>query len=408
MRVGVFHPGLQTPHQRAVAFQDAGALAWFATSAYFHPESLPVRWADHLPRQIGAPLRSRLLKRYHPPLENRHVRRMGYIEFLELALRRLHAGGLVRRVNAWGNRRFGEQVIKLIQREPVDVVWGFDTSSLEVFRWAKKRGITCVLDQTQGHPAAMNAVLSAEAARHPEFFDSMFQPLPETAIRQQDEEAELADVVVCGSESCAATMRAHGCDPAKLRVVGYGYDERLFPAEPPARPPLDGRPLRLLFAGQIGGRKGMAYLLPAIERLPRDVAELTLVGRRYVPGRTFARYAGRVTHVPQVRRSEIVRHFREADCFIFPSLFEGSAIVLKEAIGAGLGLIQSRSAGEGARDGENGLVLDEISVEAVAEAIRALHADPARLEAWQRASWRIRGDHTWSRYHARIRELLGL
>lgn len=408
MRVGVFHPGLQTPHQRAVAFQDAQALAWFATSAYFHPESLPVRAAGRLPQGVGAPLRRRLLKRHHPPLDNRHVRRLGYIEFLELALRRLHLNGLVRRVNAWGNRRFGYEVIKLIQREPVDVVWGFDTSSLEVFRWAKRRGITCVLDQTQGHPAAMNEVLSAEAARHPEFFEGGFRPLPEAAIRQQDEEAELADIIVCGSESCAATMRAHGTDPGKLRVIGYGYDARLFPGEPPARPPLDGRPLRLMFAGQIGARKGMAYLLPALERLPREVAELTLVGHLFLPGRTFARYRERVTHVPQVPRGDIVRHYCRADCFVFPSLFEGSAVVLKEAIGAGLGVIQSRAAGDGARPGDNGMVLEEVSVEAVAEAIRALHADPARLEAWQRASWHRRGEHTWSHYHARLRELMGL
>jgi len=62
----------------------------------------------------------------------------------------------------------------LIQREPVDVLWGYNTSSLEVFRWAKKQGIRCILDQTIGHCAAMNRVMLAEQTRNPEFFPRNF------------------------------------------------------------------------------------------------------------------------------------------------------------------------------------------------------------------------------------------
>jgi hypothetical protein len=37
MKVGVFHPGTQHSWQTALAFQEAGTLAWFATSIFYDP-----------------------------------------------------------------------------------------------------------------------------------------------------------------------------------------------------------------------------------------------------------------------------------------------------------------------------------------------------------------------------------
>ncbi|NIQ94070.1 MAG: glycosyltransferase, partial [Desulfuromonadales bacterium] len=71
----------------------------------------------------------------------------------------------------------------------------------------------------------------------------------------------------------------------------------------------------------------------------------------------------------------VVKHMRAADCFVFPSLFEGSAITLYEAVGAGLGIIQSAASGIGAEDGRNGLCLDTVSVDALTEAIMAVVSD---------------------------------
>jgi len=406
MRVGVFHPGAQNAWQRAVAFQDAGQLAWYATSAYFHPDSAPVRAAGHLPPGLREPARHRLLRRHFPMLDPAYVRRMGVAELAELGLRRLGADALAHPVNTWGNRRFGRQVIALMQREPVDVVWGFDTAALEVFRWAKARGITCVLDQTIGHPAAMNAVMADERARHPEFVRGHDRPFSPAWIARQDEEIALADLVLCGSDFCAETLYAHGCDPAKLRVVPYGYDETRWPGTPPERPPLDNRPLELLFAGTIGPRKGAAHLLRAIEHVLPETARLTLVGHRNIPRRTLDRYRHRVRHVPQVPPGELPALFRGADLLVLPSLFEGSALVLNEALGAGLGIVQSHAAGDGAREGRTGTILPEVSPAALAETIAALARDPDTVAAWQANAWAERPTRTWARYRARLSGVL--
>ena len=408
MRVGVVHPGSQNAWQRAYAFQEAGALGWFATSAYFHPRSAPVRAAGWVPGEHGARVQRTLLKRWFPLLDPAYVRRMGLAEFAELALRRAGRHRTAHRVNLWGNKRFAAQVIELIRREPVDVVWSYNSNSLELFRWAKARGLTCVLDQSIGHPAAETAVLATERAANPDFFLETDRGHDRAWIARNDEELDLADRVVVGSATSAATLTARGHDAAKIHIVPYGADETLFPAQPPARTPPRGRPLELLFVGAVGPRKGVHHLLPAMAKLPASLASLTLVGRLAMPRPTFARYAARVRHVRQVPRDAVVRHMTQADLFVFPSLFEGGSVALAEALGSGLGAIQSDRAGVGVTDGDSGRVLDRIDADTLADAIADAAADPERVRAWQAAAWREGRRRRWADYRAGIREVMGL
>jgi glycosyltransferase involved in cell wall biosynthesis len=407
MRVGVVHPGSQNAWQRAYAFQEAGALGWFATSAYFQPQSAPVRAANCLPPPAAVRLRRTLLKRWFPPLDPARVRRMGVAEFGELALRRAGRDRAAHRVNLWGNARFARQVIALIRREPVDVVWSYNSNSLELFRWARARGLTCVLDQSIGHPAAENAVLAAERAVHPAFFPDGDRPHDQGWIERNDEELDLAHRVIVGSATAAGTLTARGHDPAKIHVVPYGADETLFPAEPPQRAPPQGRPLELVFVGAAGPRKGMQYLLPAMATLPPSTASLTVVGRLAMPRATFARYAHRVRHIPQVPRDAVVEHMARADVFVLPSLFEGGSVALAEALGSGLGVIQSDHAGVGATDGASGRVLRHADADVLAEAIADAAAHPERVQAWQAAAWHQGRQRRWADYRAGIREVMG-
>jgi glycosyltransferase involved in cell wall biosynthesis len=402
MRVGVFHPGTQHSWQTAVGFQNAGLLAWYATSVFYDPTRWPYKLARYLPRKMSDRLNREFRRRQYALLNPAKVRQFGLWEWSEVMLRRMGRHELAEHCNERGNRAFCKQVIRLIEREPVDILWGFNTSSLEVFQWARKRGIRCVLDQTIGHPAAQNQVMLQEHERHPEFFIDSYRPLDQACIDRQNAEVAEADLVVVGSAFCARTMVENGCAPKKVLVVQYGYDESVFPAQPPQRSRSGNRPVQCLFAGEIGPRKGVAYLLQAFEKVPADKVQLTLLGRLAIPATTFKRYEDRVRYVPQVPRSEIARFFTEADCFVFPSLFEGSAIVLYEACGAGLGIIQTDRCGDGVRSAENGCVLKEISIQALTGAIESVATDPGLCERWQSASWAMRKERTWADYRQRV------
>ncbi len=402
-RVGVFHPSTQHSWQTALAFQQADRLAWYATSVFYDPARWPYRIETYLPVSLSKRINREFKRRYHRLLDPANVRHIGYWQWVQSAAHRLNAQAATRFACAYGNSRFGERVIALIERDPVDTLWGYDTSSLEVFRWARQRGIYCVLDQTLGHRLSMDRVMLAERARNPEFFDeSSFRPSSTAEIARQNEEIALADLIVVGSQSCAATLIENGCPTNKIWKISYGYDETLFPPERPQRAPLADRPVNFVFIGALNPRKGIASLLKAFARVSPARATLTLVGDLQISRGTFDRYRSMVTHVGSVPRNEVAAHFARADCFVFPSLFEGSALVLHEAIASGLGIIQSQSAGEGALAGHNGVIIKSVDTDTVEQALtRTIEAKPELIQ-WQNESWSLREDRTWSRYRSEV------
>ena len=378
---------------------------WYATSVFYDPARWPYKLERYVPGKVSERLGREFRRRQNVFLGPANVRQFGFWEWSEILLRRLKHQELADYCNERGNRAFCAQTIRLVQREPVDVLWGFNTSSLEVFQWAKNAAFAACWDQTIGHPAAQNQVMLDEQKRHPEFFIDSYRPFDQKAIDRQNAEVAEADLVVVGSDYCAKTLTDNGCPAEKIRVVHYGYDESLFPTEPPQHSVAAERPVQFLFAGEVGPRKGIAYLLQAFANLSSDKAQLTLVGRMAIPPATFKKYAGCVRHVPQVPRSEIARFFAEANCFVFPSLFEGSAIVLYEACGAGLGIIQTDRCGDGVRLGKNGCIIERITVPALTEVVKKAISDTALRQRWQEASWAIRKERTWTGYRRAVANL---
>lgn len=403
-KIGVFHLGLQHSWQTALAFQESAQLAWFATSIFYSPDAWPYRAERYLPSALKAKVGPELRRRASPLLDTSNLRLFGLTEWAEVMLRRsgLSRGGRV--MMDFSRTYFSRQVIKLLQREPVDVVWGYNGFARDVFRWAKPRGVRCVLDQTIGHYRSQNQMLRHECERFPEFFASGITPFSEEFISYQEEELELADVIIVGSDFVARTLVENGVSSAKIVVQKYGFEETEFPV-PRVRTRRAHDPARFLFLGQIHPRKGVHYLLEAFSQIPASKAELTLVGSIQIPAEVLSRYAGRVKIIPHVPRHAVPAMMAEQDCFVFPSLFEGSALVLYEAIGSGMGRIYTPMSGHSSPDGD-GILLDHVTAEALRDAVLRACDDPGRIEQWSRRAAERRPDFTWGAYRAGIRDLV--
>lgn len=159
-----------------------------------------------------------------------------------------------------------------------------------------------------------------------------------------------------------------------------------------ARPrPLDGdvapRPLRLVSVARLSREKGLADLLVAVASLVADGTPVTLnvAGSGPDEERLAAlaaelglgdrvRFAGFVPHGP-----ELVALLDDADVFVLPSHSEGLPHSVAEAMARGLPVVATAVGGipELLRDG-SGVVVAPGDPTALAAAIGALHADPAR------------------------------
>jgi glycosyltransferase involved in cell wall biosynthesis len=131
--------------------------------------------------------------------------------------------------------------------------------------------------------------------------------------------------------------------------------------------------------------KGHAYLLEAAPRIfaAHPDAHLLLVGHGVLEAELLAR-AEALGLGARVSFAGMRRDIREilslADVFALPSLSEASPVSLMEAAFMGVPSVATRVGGvpEVVRDGETGLLVPPRNVEALAEAIGGLLADPER------------------------------
>ena len=122
----------------------------------------------------------------------------------------------------------------------------------------------------------------------------------------------------------------------------------------------------------------------------------------------LAGYLGEVEHLGRVAHSEMPARMAAADVFVFPSLFEGSAVVTYEALACGLPSVVTPEAGSVVRDGTEGFLVPSRDVEALAKSMERLGED-AELRASMAEAARARAEEfDWPRYHAALRDALAI
>jgi glycosyltransferase involved in cell wall biosynthesis len=167
----------------------------------------------------------------------------------------------------------------------------------------------------------------------------------------------------------------YGVDGSRTRVIPPGAAATYFDIgqrrhAQEARPGSKGRPARALFVGGDFRRKGGALLLDRMRGPLADRCELHVATADDVtPRRGVHIYRGLGPNSP-----ELGRLFAEADMFVLPTFADCLAVVVMEAMAAGLPVITTGvgALGEMVRDGENGLLIRAGDGEALERALRAL------------------------------------
>ncbi|MET0250724.1 MAG: glycosyltransferase family 4 protein [Novosphingobium sp.] len=404
--VAVFHPGTQHSWQTALALQQLGRLAWYATSIYHQPDRFPYV-LERLPGPLGRKLGERLRRFRHPDLDPALIRTSGTIEWLERIAMAAGWRTLAHRLDYIGNERFGHGLRHAARESAVRAVWGYNASSASLFRDLAGSGKVRVLDRTTGDWRAYNAAMDRVAADYSEWFLDSERRISARQIARDQEEYALADAILCGSSFAADTVRSKGGSAAagKVRVLPYCYDERLFDGLPSPRPIGRDEPVRFLFLGLAIPRKGIQHVLEAISRIPPSAAQLSIVGQLGIPREVFARYADRVDYRPTVARNEVPAILAAHHCLLFPSYFEGAGIVLYEALAAGCALIQSDRAAVAVTPA-SGLLLGDLSSDVLYQAMMTAVEDRDRLNGWRAAAQASAADYTFAGYRQRIAGLL--
>lgn len=327
----------------------------------------------------------------------------------------------------WRNAVF-QWLIPQHEIDSADVVIGFDTAAWIVGERAKRAGKMFVLDQSVGHPLA-RAKAVRDAGGDERIWPQAFVPRLPEVVAGEAREHSLADLVVVASLFSKRTLLENGVPEAKIRVLPYGVgDEFLHAGDARIRgkgqraiaaggdllpatidSPHVTRPFKLLYAGYLTKRKGVGLLMEAWKGMGKGdrgegMAELRLVGG----GERPQPLPRGVVCLGQTSRDVLLREMSEADVFVFPSLFEGFALVILEAMAAGLPVITTpNTAGPDLiEDGKDGLIVPSGDVGALRQAMESLLNDPEHVQAMGRAAHEKAKAYTWERYGERWKALL--
>ena len=261
-----------------------------------------------------------------------------------------------------------------------------------------------MLFQVHPHPATVRRLLTEELAAHPDCADSLQQEwelaLPEDDFRHLVAETELASRFLAASSFTRSTLIEHGARPETITVIPYGVDlDHFHPA--PTRPPASGT-LQLLFVGRINQRKGVKYLLEALKQFRPSDVQLTVCGR-VVDSLALFRASGIDVNVrPSVSAEELVHAYQRADLFVLPSVAEGFAQVLLEALACGLPILSTThtAAPDLITEGKEGFIVPPRRPDLLAERIAWCLDNRPALEAMRERARSTAEQFTWDRFRS--------
>jgi phosphatidyl-myo-inositol dimannoside synthase len=209
-----------------------------------------------------------------------------------------------------------------------------------------------------------------------------------------------AEVVVAKCEEEAAMIRAVDKN-VPICLIPNGVELKAFP---PAAPPAEGGPLRLLCVARLIERKGQRYLIQAVKRLTDQGIDVSLdligTGDARASLEAWARAWGmkeRVRFMGYVPREKIAAHYAAAHVFVLPSYNEGMSVATLEAMAAGLPLVVTRTGGTAdlVEEGVNGWTFPWGEVESLAGHLRRLAVDRSLARRFGTASRARAAQFSW-------------
>jgi glycosyltransferase involved in cell wall biosynthesis len=277
--------------------------------------------------------------------------------------------------------------------EKADALKVWNHAALYTLRRARQMGIVTVLERSSSHMLTQNSLLVEEMRRHGRNLNTYVAPI---TVKRALAEYEAADYIRVASPFVYDSFIENGVPADKLILVPYGTDLTRF--RQAVRKRTDDR-FVVVCVGSVSWRKGVTDLLQAwkIANLPN--ATLVLAGPVLPEARAEVAAAqiemadrldvpGAVSDVPQL--------LADSDLFVLPTIEEGSAISVFEAMAVGLPIITTRNSGTVGRADKEVKMVPIRDPEALAATLIVLHRDADMRRALGMAARDLSESFTWA------------
>ncbi len=311
--------------------------------------------------------------------------------------------------NALTFDRWTEQHLRWLLRhgQRPDVLIGISGSSLRSGQLLQREGGIFVCDRGSTHQRYQEEIVAEEFQRW-----GVRRPVSDPRDTRREEAIyAAADAITVPSSVARRSFLQMGVPASRVHVIPYGV--RLEQFTPTASPPADE--FCVLFAGAVGLRKGVPYLLEAFAALQHPRKRLRVAGAVQEELRPLLAQlpTGHVEFLGPLPQAELAGLMSRSHVLVLPSIEEGLALVQAQAMACGCPVLCSANTGgeDLFTDGEDGFIVPIRDTALLAERMQRLADDPAlqgrmRANALRRVQtlggWREYGD----RWEALLTRLL--
>lgn len=290
---------------------------------------------------------------------------------------------------------FDMQAAKYVM--PCDIFVGWSSFSLHTLRKAKSWGVKTILERGSSHIEYQRDILKEEYQRwglkpvlsHPHI------------VEKELKEYQEADYISIPSQFVKKTFLEKGIPESKLIHIPYGVDTMVLKPVPK-----EDNIFRIIYVGGMTIRKGIHYLLKAVSELNLKNFELWLIGNMNDDIKLFfKKYRGWFRYLGHINYYKLYKYYSQGSVFVFPSIDEGLALVILQALACRLPVICTPNSGgaDVVRDGKEGFIIPIRDVENIKEKILYLYENPEICQQLGRqAQERVKSNFTWDDYGKKV------
>jgi glycosyltransferase involved in cell wall biosynthesis len=287
-------------------------------------------------------------------------------------------------------------------------VYTYEDGALETLKTAKEMNLRRFYDLPIAYWRTLRRLLAEEAERLPAWKATLGGGVTdsEAKLERKTRELGLAEVVICPSQFVAESIPEPERAGKKIVVAPFGSPQASsFKNGHATLTPANGK-LRVLFAGSMGQRKGLGDLFAAMNLLKRNDVELVVMGSPQAPMEFYRKEFGEFTYEPNRAHAEVLELMRSCHVFCLPSIVEGRALVMQEAMSQGLPLIITPNTGgeDLIAEGSTGFLVPIRRADVIAEKIAWFADNRPRLADMSRAAQSTAAGLTWAEYGKKITE----
>ncbi len=400
-QIVISHSGKQHSYHVAKSLNDLGFLDTFYTSSYIK--------SNYLQNYFLKNQNQFWTRRFLPGLSGNKVSANWRFEMPEYFGKLLKQDSKkIEELVYARDVKFDTYVSNVILKIKPKVFWGFQGSCLNSLKKTKNVGGLAICELATAHVTFAKSILNEEKHLLPDWADSISNvDFPPHYEKRLVEEPRVADIVIAASKFTKLSLTESGVPENKIHVLPLGADVEHIKYVEKKRD--KNKPLKLLYAGTVTQRKGIYYLLEAMKSFNKSQVELHIIGNVFGSGTAFEKYKDVYTYHGSVSQQKLFESYHEFDALVLPTIFEGFALVIVEAMAAGLPVITTaHSIGpELIEEDVNGYIVPIRDISAIEKAITRLCNK--NVDEWTAIRLSARAaalKYSWKEYNQRQKTFL--